>query len=158
MSDHFAEAVFLTLQHEDGYSDDPNDPGGETNFGITKRSYPYINIRKLTLDKARHIYRRDFWEAPGYYGIEDCKLACKVFDLSVTMGTARATRLLQMAANLLGSKLAVDGIIGPNTLGAVNNFRYPDALLAALKYLAAGYYVSLEQPRYLTGWLNRLER
>lgn len=156
MSDHFFEAVTRTLQHEGGYSDDPDDAGGETNFGISKRSYPYINIRNLTVDTARNIYRRDFWEAPGYYGIENCELACKVFDLGVNMGTGRTTRFLQMAANLLGCTLAVDSIIGPNTLGAINNFRYPSALLMALKYLAAGYYIDLEQPWYLTGWLNRL--
>jgi lysozyme family protein len=157
MSDHFAEAITRTLQHEGGYVNDPADPGGETNFGISKRAYPEVNIRNLTPRQARDIYRRDYWNAPGYYGIKDCELACKVFDLGVNLGPRRATRLLQMAANLLGAGLVVDGRIGVNTLGAVNGCRHQRALLAALKYLAARHYIDLDQPRFLAGWLNRLE-
>ena len=157
MDDHFPEAVFRTLQHEGGYVNDPDDPGGETNFGISKRAYPDVNIRNLTVKQAREIYRRDYWEAPGLDGIKDCELACKVFDLGVNCGTQTAVRLLQMAANRLGQRLVVDGCIGIKTLTAVNSYPHRRALLAALKYMAAQHYLNLGKPQYLAGWLNRLE-
>ncbi|WP_425526518.1 glycosyl hydrolase 108 family protein [Xanthomonas oryzae] len=51
------------LSHEGGYVNDPRDPGGETQWGISKRAYPELNIRALTRDQAIEIYRRDYWGA-----------------------------------------------------------------------------------------------
>lgn len=56
------DAHSAPIDHEGGCVNHPEDPGGETKFGITKRSYPHLNIRDLTLDDARAIYRRDFWD------------------------------------------------------------------------------------------------
>ena len=61
----FAKAIAFTLQREGGHVNDPDDPGGETNFGLSKRAYPYLDIAGLTLDQATHIYRRDYWDRPG---------------------------------------------------------------------------------------------
>lgn len=58
---NFDEAFERTLGHEDGYVDDPRDPGGETKWGISKRSYPHLDIKNLTQDQAKGIYRTDFW-------------------------------------------------------------------------------------------------
>ena len=62
MSD-FERAFDLLMESEGGYSDDPADPGGETNFGISKRAYPKEDIRFLTLERAKEIYKRDYWDA-----------------------------------------------------------------------------------------------
>ncbi len=152
----FVVALEKVLAHEGGYVNDPDDPGGETKFGISKRSYSNLNIKDLTREQAAEIYYRDFWVRPRIDRIQDERLAAKVFDLGVNMGTGRSIKLLQQAANSLDCELAVDGILGPATLGAVNGYRYPRALLCALVIEAGQYYRSLRKPKYLAGWLNRL--
>jgi len=68
-------------------------------------------------------------------------------------------RLLQAASNLLQphDKLTEDGALGPVTAVTVNDYSHPRALLVALKYQAAQHYINLNRPRFLAGWLNRLE-
>ena len=58
----FDEIIELTLEHEGGYVHDPKDLGGETNFGIAKRFYPDVDIKNLTKDQAKDIYKRDYWD------------------------------------------------------------------------------------------------
>jgi lysozyme family protein len=80
------------LAHEGGYTPGlPDDPGGETNFGISKRSYPQLDIKNLSREDAIEIYRRDFWH---YDAIEDQALANCVFDCAVNQGPKTASRLL----------------------------------------------------------------
>ena len=62
MADRFPAFINRILGHEGGYVNDPQDPGGETNWGISKRSYPGEDIKNLTLDQAAAIYRRDYWD------------------------------------------------------------------------------------------------
>jgi lysozyme family protein len=58
----FDEIIELTLEHEGGYVHDPKDLGGETNFGIAKRFYPDVDIKNLTKEGAKDIYRKDYWD------------------------------------------------------------------------------------------------
>ena len=58
----FDQAIEVILKHEGGYANNPNDSGGETKYGISKRSYPELNIRGLTRDYAKKIYEQDFWK------------------------------------------------------------------------------------------------
>lgn len=60
---NFQAACQFTLKWEAGYVNNPNDPGGETNYGISKRQYPDVNIKNLTLADAMVIYKRDYWDA-----------------------------------------------------------------------------------------------
>lgn len=152
----FRYAIEKVFAHEGGYVNDPEDPGGETKFGISKRSYPLLDIRHLTREEAEAIYHRDFWTRPKIDRIVDIPLAAKVLDLGVNLGPGRAIKLLQQAVVGLGCEIAVDGILGPATLGAVNGYRHPKALLCALVVEAGQYYRSLRKPKYLAGWLNRL--
>ncbi len=85
---------------------DPDDTGGETKYGVSKRSYPQLNIKTLTLKQAKAIYRRDFWR---YDRINNQHVASKVFDTRVTIGSARAHRILQHAVGNLEQEIAVDG-------------------------------------------------
>ncbi|WP_052351548.1 glycoside hydrolase family 108 protein [Deinococcus pimensis] len=94
----FDECLTLVLGHEGGYVNDPFDPGGETNWGISKRQYPNLNIRALTREDAARIYRRDYWDAmmcdtlpPG--------LALCTFDTAVNSGIGRAGQFLAGAGN-----------------------------------------------------------
>lgn len=72
---------------------DPHDPGGETNFGISKRSYPNLDIRNLTADDAVRIYRQDYWLPAGCDKLP-APLALLVFDTAVNMGLGAAAKLL----------------------------------------------------------------
>jgi lysozyme family protein len=61
----FDQAFTRLLGHEGGYVNNPADPGGETNWGISKRSYPQVDIKALTQQQAKWIYQRDFWDPLG---------------------------------------------------------------------------------------------
>lgn len=155
----FDKAAAFLLAHEGGYVNDPADPGGETNFGISKRSYPTLDIARLTEDQARALYRRDFWDAYGYARFLNGDVAAKVMDLAVNMGPARAHLLLQRALRAGGTIVVEDGLLGPQTLGAVNG-SIGHVLLAALRSEAAGHYRLLAErkssrARFLDGWLRR---
>ena len=160
LDDKFRQAVEVVLKHEGGYVNNPNDPGGETKYGISKRSYPHLDIKNLTRDQAIEIYHRDWWEKYQYGKIENLKVATKVFDLSVNMGPAQAHMILQGAVNfVIDSGLKVDGVIGVKTLAAVNATD-PTKVLQAMRYMAAEYYYALAKRRaesraFLMGWLNR---
>ena len=159
--ERFRHAVEFVLKHEGGYVNDPQDPGGETKYGISKRSYPQRDIRNLTREQAIEIYRQDWWDRYGYDRIRSLDVAAKVFDLAVNMGAPAAHRCLQRALHACGQRhVAVDGILGPQTIGAANDVKPRAALLAALRAEAAAYYRGLverrpELKRYENGWLNR---
>jgi lysozyme family protein len=158
-SDKFFKAFEYLLKHEGGYVNDPADPGGETRYGISKQSYPNLDIKNLTLDQAREIYFRDFWSRGKYEQIEDENIAIKLFDLAVNVGINQANRLIQRALRAAGTQIVEDGIIGPITLAAINKAD-PTDLLAALKSESAGYYrlianANPSQQKFITGWLKR---
>jgi len=90
----FGRAFEFIKKWEGGYSDDPNDPGGETKFGISKRSYPSLDIKNLTIDQARSIYYRDYWQASGA-GNLGWPLSLVVFDSAVQHGVAWVFKMLQ---------------------------------------------------------------
>jgi lysozyme family protein len=152
----FEKAVAKTLDREGGYIFDPDDPGGETKFGISKRSYPTLNIKALTKEQAIAIYRRDYWDRGGYGMLAHERLAAKLFDLAVNMGPRQAHRLLQRAINATTPwAVTVDGLLGPKTMEAVNEHPHGDYLLAALKLAAINFYTDLGKRKYLAGWIRR---
>jgi len=108
----FQEAYIKLLEHEGGYSNLVEDPGGETNWGISKRSYPDIDIKNLTMNQAGEIYKRDFWDRMHCDSLGE-KIAFQLFDAAVNSGINQATKWLQRAVNV-----EVDGILGPKTLAA----------------------------------------
>jgi len=155
----FDIAIKKLLEDEGGYVNDPVDPGGETKFGISKRTYPDVDIKNLTVDGAKAIYKRDFWDKGGYDNIDDTAVADKVFNLAVNMGARRAHKLIQRAMMSVGVELVEDGILGPKSFSAINSVDN-NALLAAYRSEAAGYYRVLIARRkkflkYKNGWLKR---
>jgi lysozyme family protein len=78
-----------------GYTNDPSDPGGETKWGIAKRSHPELDIKNLTREMAKAIYVREYVEAPGFLHISDDALRAQLVDFGVNSGPARAIRFLQ---------------------------------------------------------------
>lgn len=161
-SPKFEKAFAYVIENEGGYVFDKNDPGGETKFGISKRSYPSLNIKDLTLEDAKKIYYRDFWQKGKFEEIDDEKVATQVFDLSVNLGIRAAVSVLQRALRSVGINVQEDGLMGSQTLSAVSNSE-PRCLLAAIKSEAAGYYRQIaaknpSQQKFLKGWLNRAYR
>ena len=152
----FERAIGTVLKHEGGYVNDPDDPGGETKHGISKKSYPHLNIKALTVEQAKAIYRRDFWR---YDRIENQRVATKVFDTGVNMGATRSHRILQRALRNLGQQTTVDGKLGPKTLAATNRAD-PARLIQELRALQAERYVNIilgrpQSKKFLRGWLRR---
>jgi lysozyme family protein len=157
---NFETALAKTLIHEGGYVNDPSDSGGETNFGISKRSYPNVNIKALTKETAGEIYERDFWNALNCGQINDDALASKVFDLAVNCGTETIGKMLQEAVCSTGLTVKVDGKIGPVTIRTINMLNAV-SLLAILKGLAEARYRKIvaktpSDSKFLKGWLIRL--
>jgi len=91
MNEHiFQLALTFSLRWEGGekYTNDPVDPGGETKYGISKRAYPDVDIKSLTLAEASLLYKRDYWDKLGCDFMEK-KLAIAAFDCAVNCGVGR---------------------------------------------------------------------
>lgn len=111
---YFDQCFDKLISHEGGYVNDSRDPGGETKYGISKRSYPHVNIATLTLPDARAIYKRDFWDRAQCDKLPPT-IAYLLFDTAVNSGIGQAVRFLQRSVGV-----ADDGVIGPLTLVAVS--------------------------------------
>lgn len=158
----FDDVIEIVLKHEGGYVNNPHDCGGETNFGICKRSYPDIDIKNLTREKAIEIYRTDLWYRGHFDRICYTPLCFKVFDLSVTMGVNQAIKLLQKAFNHIDlyKSLAIDGCLGDKTAVAINlapSLQLYDAFINE----CIDFYTTLAKEHacnevFLKGWLNRV--
>jgi lysozyme family protein len=149
----FDRALAFVLHWEGGYINDPRDPGGETNHGISKRAYPELDIAALAPEDVVEIYRRDYW-TPAACEHMPSPLALLVFDAAVNQGVERAVRCLQEACGA-----AVDGVPGPNTLEAARRAwgSRPERLLREMALHRLLHYTSL--PRwsvYGSNWGRRL--
>src|SRR5258708_724985 len=135
----FLDAVTNLLRLEGGYVNDPSDPGGETNFGISKRAYPRLDIKTLPMWQAIDIYYTDWW-TKFHFDQLSAGIGKKMLDMSVNLGIYHATKLLQLALLAEGVEVVVDGMIGPATRAACNTYAAQDALLYALRYQDVCYY------------------
>ena len=120
----FEKAVQFTIEEEGGFSDHPDDDGGATKYGISIGFMRLIDpdvtpadIKDLNLEGAKAIYKHHFWDAVKGDSIP-IPFALVTFDMAVTSGQGDAVRNLQAVAGALE-----DGIIGPNTLAAVNDIK-----------------------------------
>jgi lysozyme family protein len=146
----FDQAFEIVVGHEGGYSNNANDPGGETKYGISARSYPNINIGSLTLDQAKAIYQTDYWNKAGC-DLCDPGLALIVFDAAVNNGVGQAIRWLQGAVGV-----TADGVIGAQTKAAIAKANPEEALTAAH---ASRINMMANLPTWKTfgrGWSKRL--
>jgi len=122
---NFDTAFNRLIGHEGGYVNNPKDPGGETKYGISKRAYPDVDIAALTLDQAKAIYRRDFWDRARCDELPPA-VAFQVFDTAVNSGIGQAIRFLQRSVGV-----ADDGNVGPLTMNAVKRL---DAEVIAARF------------------------
>jgi lysozyme family protein len=120
---NFNDAFTRLLGTEGGYVDNPADPGGETNWGISKRSYPNVDIKALTIDAARAIYLTDFWNRIKADQLPD-GVAFQLFDFAVNSGIETAVRYLQRAVGV-----ADDGHWGPMSQAAADATSESDMIM-----------------------------
>lgn len=174
--ERFQYAVDFVLKHEGGLEVNKSDPGGETNYGISLRflkdnditlngvrQCSIDDILQLTQDEAKALYKRYFWNRFGYESINDIFLASKIFDCAVNMGPKEAHEIAQEALKKLNpSYIVVDGIMGPKTIEALNDFdkKFPGMILNEIKRLSIEFYLNLVKYNaglspFLRGWINR---
>lgn len=146
------------LVQEGGYSNDPHDPGGATDFGITQGEYniarkswglPAQSIKKITADEYRTIYHVSYWlpHCPQLYAGLDLEF----FNMSVNGGPERATLLLQEALGV-----TADGAFGPITLAAVKAAWGQQSVIARYRADADAFYKALPTFKYFgKDWLRR---
>lgn len=146
----FDKAFKIIIGHEGGYVNDPRDPGGETKYGVSKRAYPNTDIANLSLDDAKAIYLKDYWNACRCEELPD-KIKLMVFDTAVNQGVRVAVKLLQQSV-----RSDVDGIIGHNTVKAANRKNGDDLLADYTSYRAVRYAGTRNFDVYGRGWMKRL--
>lgn len=156
---NFTNCLNAIFEREGGFSNDPNDRGGPTNFGITQdtlsaaRGHPVAeaDVKRLTRTEARDIYRSLFWNRlrcddlpPG--------VDLMVFDLGVHSGPGRAAQLLQKVVSA-----EQDGSIGNLTINACRNMQ-PRAIIEEFHRLKMARYSTLpDWKHYAQGWSNRAD-
>lgn len=173
----FDQAFQVVLKHEGSYTNDPDDTGGATKYGISLRylrTQHTINadenhdgliddrdVFMLSLSDAKSIYYHEFWLRNRYNLIGNNDVAIKIFDLCVNMGGPAANKIFQRAINsTVGNTLCmVDGVIGPKTL-SLSRMLDPGDLLKSIRNCAADYYEKIvennpKMKKYLNGWMTR---
>lgn len=147
---NFDQAFEKLIGHEGGYVDDRRDRGGETNYGISRRSYPGEDIQGMTLTRAKTIYARDYWGPAGCDALPDgAKL--QVFDMAVNSGVKTAIRTVQRAVGE-----TADGILGQRTLMAIQSMP-ASRFIARFNGARLAYMAALtDWPAFGRGWSNRI--
>lgn len=147
MKNNFNECLSRVLKHEGGYTNDPSDSGGATNFGITIADYrKYIksngtstDVKNMKLDDAKRIYKTKYWDALNCDNLSNgVDYSC--FDYGVNSGLQRPRNVLQKFKDLTGHKL----------IDAINNER-----MAFLQNLAVR---RPKDQKFLKGWTTRVSQ
>ena len=146
----FDVAFARLIDHEGGLVDHPSDPGGLTKYGISQRSYPREDIRGMTLERAKEIYKNDFWNKAGCDAVPSAVIF-DLFDMAVNSGVSRAIKSLQRTVGV-----ADDGVLGPVTLQAVQSMS-PQRLVARFNGARLLFMASLSNwPAFSRGWATRI--
>lgn len=153
----FNLAIVKTLEKEGGskITNDPNDKGGLTKYGISQRAYPTLDIRNLSQSQAAGIYKRDYWDKICGDEINSQIIAESIFDSAVNMGVRTASRLAQLSVGIAKP----DGVIGAESVKILNRF---DERSFVSLFLNAKIYRYAQicnkdksQKTFLLGWINR---
>jgi lysozyme family protein len=154
---NFKECLDLVLKSEGGWVNNPNDPGGETNLGVTKRvweewvGHPVKTLKNLTKDDVAPLYELKYWKA-SYCEVLPRGLDFVVFSMAVNSGPGRSVKLLQSSVGCLP-----DGVIGPRTRGLISSSNSAD-IIKKFSTARREYYQSLKVfPIFGKGWLARVD-
>ena len=158
--DKIQEIAREIIAREGGFVNDPDDPGGATNFGVTVHTMRRLgldlngdgqidaaDVRRLTRDDARRIFVQHYYERPGIHRLPEV-LRASVFDMYVNAGS-NAVKILQRLLKQMGQDLAVDGVIGPVTAAAARAAERaaPEHLADAYAIARRNYYFRLADQR-----------
>jgi len=172
--DAFDYAFEQTVGYEGGYVNDPDDPGGETKYGITKAVFEeelkagFVSgvsaVQDITPAIAKAIYKRRYWNALGLNRLYNIVIAAEIFDTAVNMGIAWSAKIVQEALNFLGESLEVDGNLGPKTMTALKTWADKDerALYVCLNGFQFMRYCEIckknpDLVKYARGWTKRIQ-
>ena len=158
MSKKFSEALEVILHHEGGYVNQPKDPGGETNLGVTKRVYEDFGgekeMKDLTKEDVEPIYKKNYWDRVKGDDLPEGLDLC-IFDFAVNAGPGRAAKFIQRLV-----KTTVDGGIGPNTLKCINDHVEHYGVATTIDQYQSerqNYYESLSNfETFGRGWTRRV--
>ena len=162
--ERFNKFLDYIFEVEGGFTDDENDRGGKTKYGIIEeeaRKFGYTgDMRNLTKDFAKNIYLKKYYLGNKLDKIIDDRVALSIFDWAVNSG-GRGIKKAQIVANKFGANLVIDGIIGNKTLEAINGIN-PEAFLKEYHEMQRTFYKNRaarddSQEGFLKGWLNRVE-
>lgn len=143
------------VEREGGWVHHKADPGGETKYGISKRSYPHEDIKNLTKERAKEIYLRDFVYANQIDKLEDEQVAETVLDWIAHSGASvvKAKHRVKALQRLVGVK--DDGVIGPKTIAAMNAHD-PSDLVEKIMLERLFFLLRLTKHPFIVGWVKRL--
>jgi type VI secretion system secreted protein VgrG len=154
--DNFDEIIGHVLNIEGGYVDHPDDKGGPTNRGITFNTFKRVakehlgidptleNLKNLSVEQAKTIYRKMYWEPMGGSKIKDKQVAHIMFDMAVNSGVKTSVTTMQKTLIKMEKTLVPDGIIGPKTLNAINTTNSED-LFNNYKTARINYYKAINR-------------
>ena len=153
-----SQIIKEVLRREGGakLTKDPDDPGGVTKYGISKRSNPDVDVENLTEDEAVIIYLEKYWRPSKASSLPE-SLQDMYFDMVVNFGQRRAVKILQEACNHKnkGKDLVVDGRIGPNTLRASKSLEKDRLLAFRIFHYARICMKNKTLMKYYYGWVRR---
>ena len=157
----FQEFISGVLQREGGASitNDPDDPGGVTKFGLSARGTGIDpeEIKALTERKAIDLYRKLYYKPSKCDRLPE-RLQEAYFDTVVNSGISRATKVLQQAANhknRKGRQITVDGRIGPNTIAAVKDLETERFRAFRIKHYVDVVNKKPYTEKFYYGWFRR---
>ena len=155
---NFKECLDLLLKSEGGWVNNVNDPGGETNLGVTKRvweewvGHPVESLKKLTKNDVAPLYEQKYWR-PCYGEVLPRGLDFLCFSFGVNAGCGRSVKLLQQSIGVVP-----DGIIGPRVMQKLRESNIAD-VIKGFSESRREYYRSLKTfPTFGKGWLARTDR
>ena len=153
----YRECLDLVLKSEGGWVNNPKDPGGETNLGVTKAvweewvGHPVTTMKNLTKDDVAPLYEQRYWR-PCYGEVLPRGLDFIVFSMGVNAGPGRSVKLFQQSIGCVP-----DGVIGPATRSLICASNTA-TLIAKFSEVRREYYRSLKTfPVFGKGWLSRVD-
>lgn len=188
----FNKAFEITMGHEGRYANNPNDNGGETYKGVARKFWPawsgwkaidaikdkygtsasvinkYAGSDKDLQSAIRSFYKTNFWDVYNLDKVTDQAIAEEMFDTGVNMGIAIESKFLQRALNLTNNNqklykdLLVDGVIGPVTIGTLNNHPNKRLVLNILNIMQGARYIEIAeknqtQEMFMNSWISRVK-
>lgn len=178
MASTFEQAIPVLMAHEGGWVDDPQDPGGETNYGWSMLTIERLGLtprdlgidqdkftpgclKLMTADTAQALYRKYFWNRYGYGAIANQTAATKVFDAAVNMGPSRAAVFAQNVCNAQGHQVSPDGVLGPISFAAINAIDGATFVRAYAQQMT-DYYLAViaahpNESKFKSNWLHRAQ-